>query len=157
MAKIELTLEEQIAALNKQLNDLTAKSKQNETTIADQKGQLTTQGKELAAAIEARDQAQRDLAEKVDTIRALESQAEANEVVIAGYEAQLRKAAAQGKGGAPVVDHEGQLYRVVVPKFAFGGKLVTAESLKTDASLVKELVQQGSGVLVLVEDDEEQA
>ncbi|TPG71994.1 hypothetical protein [Hymenobacter nivis] len=149
MAK-ELTAEEQIAALSKQVADLNTKSDQKDRTIQEQKGKLETQGKDLAQVSKERDQANSTVSEKVDTIRRLEEEAEANEQVIAGHEARLRAAEAAGDGSI-VVSHQDKLYRVLVPKFQFEGQHVKAESLASDASLVAKLVEAGSGVLELVE------
>lgn len=126
MAK-ELTPEAQIEALTK--------------TVEAQKQQLSKQAS--------------DLADKVEHIRALDAEAEANQAIIAGYEAKLRAAQLQAEGGAPVVEHAGDHYRVVVPQFHYEGKLVTAESLATDASLVAKLIELGSGVLEKVASNDE--
>lgn len=153
----ELTAEEQIVALNKQVADLNTKSDQKDRTIQEQKGKLETQGQSLAQvskdrnqAAKERDQANAALTEKVEEIRRLQGEAEANEQVIAGHEARLRAAEAAGDGSI-VVTHQDKLYRVLVPKFQFEGQHVKAESLASDASLVAKLVEAGSGVLELVE------
>ena len=150
MAKLELTLEEQIAKLTGQVTDLTTKSEAKDRTIEQQKGKLESQGKELAAVIAARDQAVSAAGEKATRIRELEQEAEANEQTIQGYQQQLRVAEAAGDG-RPVVKHEEQLYLVVVPQFHFEGKLVKATDLSSDATLVEKLVKAGSGVLELVD------
>jgi chromosome segregation ATPase len=150
VAKVELTLEEQIAKLNGQVTDLTTKSEAKDRTIAEQKGKLDSQGKELADAIQARDTQFSIVGQAATRIRELEQEAEANEQTIKGYETQLRTAEAAGDGSI-VVKHEEQLYRVVIPQFHFEGKVVKADALKTDATLVGKLVEAKSGVLELVE------
>lgn len=146
MAKLELTLEEQIAKLQGQVTDLTNKSDAQARTIEQQTGKLETQGRTLALAQQARDKATTEVGEKVEHIRTLESEAEANEQTIAGLEAKVRQAEA-GNDGSIVVTHEDQLHRVLVPQFHFEGRLVKAEELSGDAELVAKLVKAGSGVL----------
>ena len=157
------TPEQQIEVLNKQLTDLQTKSTQQEATIAEQKGQLKTQGKDLAdvtrerdKAVKERDQAltqrdgfKSDLGAKVDRIRELEGEAEANEAVITRYEAQQKRDKLAADGGTIVVTHEGQNYRVLVPQFHFNGAVVKAADLVEDAVTVAQLVESGSGVLEL--------
>lgn len=165
---IELTLEEQIAALTTSNQTLTKEVETKEKALES----LTKSNQALTKEVEARDKAllkkdntigtleqtvekqKRDLAEKVETIRNMAGEAEATEKVIAGYEAKLRAVQAQATGGAPVVEHKGQLYRVISPEFHFEGKKVTAESLASDASLVAKLVELGAGVLEKVEEEE---
>lgn len=167
-----LTPEQQIEALSKQVTDLETKSAQKDATIAEQKGQLKTQGADLAKvnkerdqavterdkvtkerdqAVVDRDKAKKDLGDKVGLIRQLELDAEANETVIAGHEARERAAQVAAEGGTTVVTHEGQLYRVLVPQFHFAGQLVKAVDLKNNADVVAQLVETRSGVLEAVE------
>lgn len=147
MAK-ELTLEQQIEALTKQ-NEALQKTKEAQASALEVKETLIQQ---LQVDLEKQ---KVDLANKVEEIRSKDEEAEANLAIIAGYEAKLRAAAAQAEGGAPVVEHEGQLYRVISPEFHFEGKKVTAESLVTDSSLVAKLVALGAGVLEKVEEPAE--
>ena len=139
-----LTPEEQIEALNKQVETL------NKTVDTQEKAIKAKEN--LIENLNGQVEKQRaDLAEKVEEIRAKDEEAEANLAIIAGYEAKLRAAQVQADGGAPVVEHEGQLYRVVVPTFHFEDRKVEASSLLTDSSLVSKLVALGSGVLEKVE------
>ncbi|MDJ0367297.1 hypothetical protein QMK33_19285 [Hymenobacter sp. H14-R3] len=154
-----LTPEQQNEALTKQVTDLKTKSGQLEATIADQKGQLKTQGADLAKAVKDRDQAvadrdkaKTDLSEKVTRVRELELDAEANENVIAGHESRERAAKVAAQGGTTVVTHESQVYRVLVPQFHFEGNLVKGADLASNPALVAKLVDSRSGVLELVDE-----
>ena len=143
MAK-EITPEQQIDALNKQIADFKRTSAQKDAEIASQKGQIASQGSEIAAL-------KSDLAERVQEVRGLKDEAEANEQVLAAHQARLSAAEVSAKAGAPTVEHEGAHYVLVVPSFQYQGKRVTREQLQANADLVAELVTKGSGMLKKVE------
>ncbi len=157
------TPEQQLEALSKQLTDLQTKSTQQEAIITELKSQLKTQGKDLADVTKERDKAvsqreqaitqrdgfKTDLATKVERIRELEGEQEANEEVIKRYEAQQKRDQLAATTGAVVVTHEGSNYRVLVPQFHFNGAVVKAADLVGDAATVAKLVESGLGVLEL--------
>ena len=158
------TPEQQNEALSKQVTDLKSKLDQKDTTISELKDQLKNQGKDVTAltkerdkAVSERDQAitqrdgfRNDLAAKVERIRELEGDAEANEEVIKRYEAQQKRDQLAAETGSVVVSHEGLTYRVLAPQFHFDGAVVKAPDLAQDAATVAKLIESGSGVLEVV-------
>ena len=51
-----------------------------------------------------------------------------------------------------MVTHDEQHYQVLAGRFSVDGKVYTHEDLLTNAALVKRLVDEGSGLLHLVEE-----
>ena len=80
------------------------------------------------------------------------AESEAKDAIIEGQAEQLAAAEIQGAGSLPVLTHDKQRYQVLAGQFTVEGKLVKADDLKTDKSLVESLLKSGSGILQLIED-----
>ncbi|OUJ68658.1 hypothetical protein [Hymenobacter crusticola] len=80
-------------------------------------------------------------------LAAKEQESADKDAIIEGQTEQLKAAEAQGAGALPVIIHEKKRYQVLARKFIIRNIEVDAEKLKTDKDLVKELVENGSGLL----------
>lgn len=85
----------------------------------------------------------------------VQSESQAKDAIIEGQSEQLAAAEIQGAGSLPVLTHDKKRYQVLAGQFTVEGKLVKAEDLKTDKSLVETLVKAGSGILQLLEEKTE--
>ena len=85
-------------------------------------------------------------------LAAQKAESEAKDAIIEGQAEQLAAAEIQGAGSLPVLTHDKQRYQVLAGQFTVEGKLVKADDLKTDKSLVESLLKSGSGILQLIED-----
>ena len=88
-------------------------------------------------------------------LAAQKAESEAKDAIIEGQAEQLAAAEIQGAGSLPVLTHEKKRYQVLAGQFLVEGKLVKAEDLKTDKTLVEKLVTSGSGILQLLEEKSE--
>ncbi|GAB3334291.1 hypothetical protein GCM10027511_43150 [Hymenobacter humi] len=88
-------------------------------------------------------------------LAAITAESEAKDAIIEGQTEQLAAAEIQGAGSLPVLTHDKKRYQVLAGQFTVEGKLVKAEDLKTDKSLVESLLKSGSGILVLLEEKTE--
>lgn len=88
---------------------------------------------------------EKQLAETLEESRAKDS-------IIETQDEQLKAAEIQGAGSLPVLTHDKKRYQVLAGQFTVEGKLVKAEDLKTDKSLVESLLTSGSGILQLIEE-----
>lgn len=84
------------------------------------------------------------------------AESEAKDAIIEGQAEQLAAAEIQGAGSLPVLTHDKKRYQVLAGQFLVEGKLVKAEDLKTDKTLVETLVTSGSGILQLLEEKTEE-
>lgn len=91
-----------------------------------------------------------EIAEIVKRNAQLEAENEVAQQIIEEQETRLKEANLQGADSHPVVTHEGEHYRVVLPQFQYGSKVYAAADLKNNQELVAQLVKDESGVLELI-------
>ena len=51
----------------------------------------------------------------------------------------------------PIVKYDGKSYAIVIHRFSHAGEIITSAELENNEALIAELIEQGSGVLELID------
>jgi chromosome segregation ATPase len=126
-----------------------------DTDLQAQVDQLTSENAQLKAQVISisadRDtlaDANKQLSAEVDEKTAELAQAEA---LIEEQSGKLAAAEVSQAEGPVIVTHDKEQYRVLAPKFSHQGLAVDAHTLRNNPDLVRQLVEDGSGILQKVE------
>ena len=132
------------AALEKQLAEAIAQIEGLKT----ENGQLKAQAISLTTDRDTLAQANKELAAEIDEKAEELAQAEA---LIEEQSDKLAAAEVSQAEGPVIVTHDKVQYRVLAPKFSHHGLDVDAHTLRNNPDLVRQLVEDASGLLQKVE------
>ena len=96
---------------------------------------------------------EQELAALKSYVAQLTEESRAKDAIIEGQDEQLAAAKAQGAGALSVVTYQKKRYQVLAGQFSLDDKLLKHTDLVGNSALVKQLVEEKSGLLQLLPDE----